>query len=321
MAGDGLLAHELGHAVGAGETTVHRRFGAKKPESGEAVTTADGKVELANGLSKNDKVERRGGRDAGRDRLKQLRIEIGLLESALKKLAKGRSSGQGWDAAEALGDKAQAILASLPAADNKKAQALLGVTLPKERRRLDRIVAETELIVDERHVAETKGAAEAVYMDAGRNAGDGAKGFAKLSPKAKKGGFEDLPAPDPNEGPSKGEVIRAAGAKLGLSPAEIAAIYTFTAQDYKYINPATANNDAWMKAANANLIDKPNLDDQEKEAAEEHVQGGQVRQHAGAVQRAQGRPEGAQGRGRAARRDGDAGPRQAARVDRTGLPR
>ena len=227
-----------------------------KPKSGEAVTTADGKVELANGLSNNDKVERRG-RDAGKDRLKQLRNEIGLLESALKKLAKGRSSGQGWDAAEALGDKAQAILASLPAADNKKAQALLGVTLPNERRRLDRIVAETELILDERRLAETKRAAGAVYMEAGRNAGNGADGFAKLSPKAKKGGFDDLPAPDPNEGPSKGEVIRAAGARLGLSPAEIAAIYTFTAQDYKYINPATANNDAWMKAANANLIDKP----------------------------------------------------------------
>ena len=55
----------------------------------------------------------------------------------------------------ALGDKAQAILASLPAADNKKAQALLGVTLPNERRRLDRIVNETELILDERRVAET----------------------------------------------------------------------------------------------------------------------------------------------------------------------
>jgi len=159
-------------SVGAGETTVHRRFGASKPKSGEAVTTADGKVELANGLSTNDKVERRGGRDAGKDRLKRLRNEIGLLESALKKLAKGRSSGQGWDAAEALGDKAQAILASLPAADNKKAQALLGVTLPNERRRLDRIVAETELILDERRVAETKRAAGAVYMDAGRNAGN-----------------------------------------------------------------------------------------------------------------------------------------------------
>jgi len=90
MAGDQLLAHELGHVVGAGGPAVRRLFGKKKPKPGEAVTTESGKVELTNGLSKNDKVERTGGRDAGKDRHKQLRSEITLLESALGKLAKTR---------------------------------------------------------------------------------------------------------------------------------------------------------------------------------------------------------------------------------------
>jgi transposase len=38
------------------------------------------------------------------------------------------------------------------------------------------------------------------------------------------------------------------GTALGLSKAEIAAIATFTNDDYRYINPATANDDGWMKA-------------------------------------------------------------------------
>ncbi len=39
---------------------------------------------------------------------------------------------------------------------------------------------------------------------------------------------------------------RAAGEALGLSKAEQTAITVFTAQDYKYINPAAANNRSWM---------------------------------------------------------------------------
>ena len=35
--------------------------------------------------------------------------------------------------------------------------------------------------------------------------------------------------------------------KYGLSEAEILAVKTYSASDYTYINPATANNDAWMK--------------------------------------------------------------------------
>jgi hypothetical protein len=41
---------------------------------------------------------------------------------------------------------------------------------------------------------------------------------------------------------------RAAANSAGLTDAEYAAIATFTAQDYKYINPATANSPGWMKA-------------------------------------------------------------------------
>jgi hypothetical protein len=38
--------------------------------------------------------------------------------------------------------------------------------------------------------------------------------------------------------------------KYGLTQAEILAVRTYTASDYKYINPATANSESWMKAQN-----------------------------------------------------------------------
>jgi hypothetical protein len=63
-----------------------------------------------------------------------------------------------------------------------------------------------------------------------------------------------------------GSVVKGADAaslrlvkKYGLTEAEVLAIRTYTADDYKYINPATANNMGWLGATN--------LSDQEKSSA------------------------------------------------------
>ena len=65
---------------------------------------------------------------------------------------------------------------------------------------------------------------------------------------------------------------RTAAAEMGLSPAELAAIQTFTAQDYKYINPATVGGDqAWLKSTVPSLVDKPEKTDEEWEALQEQL--------------------------------------------------
>jgi hypothetical protein len=83
-------------------------------------------------------------------------------------------------------------------------------------------------------------------------------GFKKLSGTAKSAAFGDhstAPAPDK---PARAHEVETAGRELGLSKGEIAAIATFTVQDYRYINPATANSMDWMRAANEDPIDKAN---------------------------------------------------------------
>lgn len=244
-------------------TTVRRLFGKKK---GKQVTTAEGNVEVSNGLSKSDKAERKRGRKGGNDDLKAIQKEIAHLESALKRLVKWAPMESKWTAAEHVSKKATAILASLPGAESKKAQALLGVTLPDERRRLDHIVAEAELIVDERRVDRSKKQAEEIYMQSGRDSrGDGVAGaFTKLTGAAYAGGFNEDPTENTKEA-KRGREVKPAGLALGLSPAEIAAIYTFTAEDYKYINPATANSDSWMKASRPELAGDGELDDEEQQ--------------------------------------------------------
>lgn len=50
---------------------------------------------------------------------------------------------------------------------------------------------------------------------------------------------------------------RASAQTLGLSAAELAGIQTYSVQDYRYINPATANDPAWLAKNFPSLADKP----------------------------------------------------------------
>ena len=51
----------------------------------------------------------------------------------------------------------------------------------------------------------------------------------------------------------------AAARKYGLNEAEILALRTYTAEDYTYINPATANAPGWLLSQNPAVTDPKNL--------------------------------------------------------------
>lgn len=247
-------------------STIQRRFGSdKKKARGQAVTGASGKQEQANGLSPADKATQQAAMARGANAQMNLQADIAPLESALRKLAAnpGPRTAAEAAAAAAVSDKAQRILDVVPGPTTKKTEQLLGEQFPAERKRLRHLIDDAQIICDEFSVVQTKQRAGEIYMDAGKAAQtDG--GFKKLTATSKAVGFSDLgldPAKADKEKRTK--LIRDAGADLGLSPAETAAILTFTAEDYRYINPATANNDAWMKGANYSLIDKPNLSPEE----------------------------------------------------------
>jgi hypothetical protein len=247
-----------------------------RAKKGAPVVGASGNRELSNGLSKADKTEQKAGFARGAASQKKLRAEVSLLESALKKLVKGRQPGrtEDYSAAFLLRDKAQRMIDIMPGPDSKAAKKVLGSPYEPELKRLRHVVNEAQIIYDEYKVEMTKKKAGNIYMQAGRDAaiasvpgkpGSPAKGMGltKLTAPAKKLGFDDL-QDDVKSGSASelASAVRGAGKTLGLAPAEIAAIITFTAEDYKYINPATANSPSWMKEQNPaviDLLDKPGL--------------------------------------------------------------
>jgi hypothetical protein len=68
----------------------------------------------------------------------------------------------------------------------------------------------------------------------------------------------DLAAGKAKKGFGTGEDTLALIQELGLSEAEMAAVKTYTASDYTYINPATANVDSWLKGQNKDKISEAN---------------------------------------------------------------
>ena len=105
----------------------------------------------------------------------------------------------------------------------------------EESRRLRNAAAECQQILDEQRVATTKRQAADKYVTEGKTGG-----LTKLTAATKGAVFDDEPSSE------KTKDIRSASALLGLTPAETAAIYAFTNEDYKYINPATASKDKWL---------------------------------------------------------------------------
>jgi hypothetical protein len=235
-----------------------------------------------------------------------LDTQVSRLESMSAKLVKAHQPGDtaSHHAALQVNAAAKRILGNLPDQESK-ASKLLGRTYPVQVKRLERIMDDTQLILDEARVANTRREAQNIYLEAGRSAAAGQPGALTAVTKtastlafdpAKAGpapnaavaaflqtngfasyeqAFEDAVAKksaDPRS-PAEGELAglqpelfkhtersrsRTAAQSMGLSAAELAAIQTYTAGDYQYINPAAANDPKWLAANFPDLVDKPN---------------------------------------------------------------
>jgi hypothetical protein len=225
----------------------------------------------------------RMGTEAGATKIlnaKDLEKQIAILESALKKIMMNYQPGGGADAANAAASRvrqgAQRIL--------KNAQKSGGT--PNQLRRLRVIIGEADIFMDHTRVAATNRAAQDIYLESGRKAkgaggfehlgtksafkakmGDAPAAGTVVDKKMQDKGFTDYEQlydeaiADPSNlkplsdlaGNNTGLMqymnikrARAVAPRLGLTDAELAAIQTFTGNDYEYINPATSNNPAWM---------------------------------------------------------------------------
>ena len=230
-----------------------------------------------------------------------LDTQVSTLEAATRKLVKAHQPGDTAShmAAFQVNAAAQRIRGNLPD-QNSKASKLLGRTYPDQVRKLRWIVGETQLILDEVRVANTRREAQNVYLEAGRADASQPGALTKLGGRNQFNASSDGPAPnaevlailkakgfatygealedafaksavDPraeDEGNLKRaqpELFthaersrsRASAQTMGLSAAELAAIQTYSGNDYRYINPATANDPAWLAKNFPSLVDKP----------------------------------------------------------------
>jgi hypothetical protein len=230
-----------------------------------------------------------------------LATQVTTLEAATKKLVGAHQPGDGAShtAAFRVHSAAERIRANLPDQDSK-ASKLLGRTYPDQVRKLKWIVDETQLILDEVRVENTRRQAQNIYLEGGRAPANQPGALTKLTGRAHFEQSLDRPAPnaevlahlqqhgfgtyeeafedalathaaDPRsdaEGAlrrlhpelfthAERSRSRASAQTLGLSAAELAAIQTYSVQDYRYINPATANDPAWLAKNYPSLSDKP----------------------------------------------------------------
>jgi hypothetical protein len=83
--------------------------------------------------------------------------------------------------------------------------------------------------------------------------------------------------------------------KYGLTEAEVLAVKVYSASDYKYINPATANSESWMKTQNSphkpakpkaqSAVVAANLAEADNDSSEEHLEPPAILEDASQVDR------------------------------------
>ena len=245
------------------------------------------------GLEKESKVakaKRKAG-SAGKVKVatvQELDKQVALLESATKTLEKAKhaSLADKEDIARSVVVAATKIRTNLDEMTNDPRLLMHVAGRHREwRERLHNVKATAQGVVDQGRVGETKAQAGEIYFEAGRRgpvdqqAGGAAPGRFKAGVPTT-GGFAHLTDASRHyafgERNKHGQPARdfarqqEAGKKLGLSPATIAAIKTFTNNDYQYINPATANSMDWMKKQNAapdfvDLVNDPKMTPQQRE--------------------------------------------------------
>lgn len=250
--GDSLIAHELGHVVqqhGGAQRKIRRFLGLGKKEQ-----TPLEKAKKANEKSKEIPV-------TGKDLEKQVK----LLEKTVALLHKETRSKTSESRAAALMIRSAAtrIVFELENGPNPPAKhiqrlkrvvdAANAVTIRAHVHREKNAADDKALQDDAARVAATKQQAEAIYVQAGRRELEPDKNFKSLSNPARSLAFNDVGKQFNQENVDRAKRWRDHAKALGIPEAEAAAIATFTENDYSYINPATANNDTWLKAATPNM--------------------------------------------------------------------
>ncbi len=241
-AGDHLLAHELGHVVeeGGGTTAgrVRRRTDLRPlDQTGEAPTVrrlfGSGKKKRQKADAKQAALQQQADAAAAAEAAKHpaypaLLSAVMTVEQQLKWLRDGKASVV--EDAPTLVAYATTTARGLPGTEKDPGFGPL-------KRRLRIAADEAQILLDESAVADTKRRAGEIYIKEGASGG-----LTALTNQMRTQEFDGTQADD------KALARQKLGAALGLSRAEQAAITTFTAQDYKYMNPAAANSSSWMLA-------------------------------------------------------------------------
>ena len=126
---------------------------------------------------------------------------------------------------------------------------------PGDRRRRSEIMKLQDDIAAER-ASVTQQQAQGIYQGAVENRGQPG-GFKALSTYGWQGATKhDVEIAEPGaQGPKRDQRIKALKAKYKLTDAEISAITVYSAGDFSYINPVTANSSSWLESQKKDTTD------------------------------------------------------------------
>lgn len=254
-AGDRLLAHEVGHVVeeGGGNTVgrVRRRTDLRPLESTGAPTV---RRLFGSKKKKRKKEEERQAAltasiRANAEREAENHPQFAPLKSAVERVERLAATLQADQTQLAsLGPRLVAVARQIDRAF-EGAERDPGFGPLKRRARI--AGDDVQILLDHLSVANTKRQAGDIYMNEGRQGN-----FKALSDHMRNDEFADQTGRAPHEQSDNITARGLAGAALGLTKAEQTAITVFTAKDYSYINPATANSRSWMLANRDDARDK-----------------------------------------------------------------
>lgn len=245
--GNRLLAHEIGHVVeeGGGATIgrIQRRADLRPLEAGGAPTV---RRLFGSGKKKEQKEQERQAAltasiQASAEHEAEKHPHFAPLQSAVARV-EGIVAKLHSDQSKLAAAGPRIIALSRQISDAfEGAEGDPGFGPLKRRLRV--AADDVQILLDRVSVADAKRQAGNTYMNEGRQGN-----LKALTPAMQSQEFVGDAAGDKALAAGR----QAAGEALGLSKAEQTAITVFTAKDYTYINPATANDRSWMLATRGN---------------------------------------------------------------------